>query len=432
MVTVHICCAHLIRAVRRFCIQKLQLQSTKTLKSKGCLTFILEGMAMLIKCHSFNELLQVYSCFVTVLCSKQKNDNMEHAISMLHDLSKGSTSLCSEALDFCDDSDKRCNSTEGRQLKEGLRKNSDFHRFFETLTKKIRIQCRRMKKSSGNLPDNELYCPDFVEYLKRNHMALVPLWSGLMLCLHDEYETLQGRISNATAESWFNKVKNHILEGEKQLPPGVFVEKHKKYILAEVLSMQYTKDQKLYKSAVDKKTVKPDDNCTSADVKLENNVEVWKRKNNKRPGFNYFQGRNIKRRCQAIQKNAESAITEPVYKSTDEKDIFSPHKNDLKLAQSAAFPHQAEADFELFPSVVSSAHEKSPPQCGDGEFNIHQSSVVSSAHEKSPPQCGDGEFDIHRNTSSSERDEQSPIYCGDNYKKPSSSRRRSTFTTSTV
>lgn len=91
-----------------------------------------------------------------------------------------------------------------------------------------------------------------------------------------------------------------------------------------------------------------------ADNNLENYVGVWKRQNNKRPGFKYFHSRNIKRRSQAMQKNAESAATRSVCKNTHEKETFSPHKEDnSKLAQSIESPHQGEDDFKLVQSMYS-------------------------------------------------------------------------------
>lgn len=113
-----------------------------------------------------------------------------------------------------------------------LLSNSPFHIDFKAVQRNVESS---LEEDQDKTEENAYHCPDVINVLFRDYLGIFPLWSGVMLDDLARYasdapskvkaESACTRQTNCYAENCFGIVKSHILQKERFLRPGVFIQK---------------------------------------------------------------------------------------------------------------------------------------------------------------------------------------------------------------
>lgn len=136
---------------------------------------------------------------------------------------------------------------------------------------------------------NKYYSPEIAEYVTYKLMPFVPMWSSILL---SQIVSNVARLSNAYVESYFNVVKNGILQKDVNLKIGRFINKMKNYkcsLIAEAKIKVPIKSHQKMKRLYPKSPLNPF-------VK-----EIWQRR--RKAKYNLMEGRqlsNIAKKCESV------------------------------------------------------------------------------------------------------------------------------------
>ena len=217
-----------LRLCRNHFVKMAADDSGKCTKIKDVREFMLECVAMLIATKTVSKFRDVFSAICVTFGSEFQDSAFKEALNVLKKEAKevkavvkgSSVGLCEENLNTVEKEMKVMDWPENSPEMEmyGSVKSSPFRPFFrEVYNERKREIESRESLNSIDLPVNELCCPKFMEILLEKYMPITPLWA-------DAFNVKGfGASSNATAEKWFDKVKNEILEGETFLKVGRFV-----------------------------------------------------------------------------------------------------------------------------------------------------------------------------------------------------------------
>ena len=150
-----------------------------------------------------------------------------------------------------------------------LRERSPFYQCFTQIWEKTKSNL----DSSMVTFSNPHYYPDFITFLLKRYLYLLPLWTGSMLALS---ETICGHTkiqTNSIVEKWMGIVKQIILQKKLHMRPGDFLRKMHANVSQRISGLLFN----IPKSS--KKRRKRNEEH------LEEAVEIWKAKKRK---ANYY------------------------------------------------------------------------------------------------------------------------------------------------
>jgi len=104
----------------------------------------------------------------------------------------------------------------GHDYDKNIKSSSPFSKYFDNMIKKWQLDLiEKNKNKNVNQFNNEFYCPSIFNIIK-GELALIPLWSGLMLNGQIIGYECKTRLTNDIVENWFGILKNKLLEGIKR------------------------------------------------------------------------------------------------------------------------------------------------------------------------------------------------------------------------
>lgn len=130
------------------------------------------------------------------------------------------------------------------EQKINLKNESDFSIYFRKLFENYKSLVEKDKENKCELVKNEFYNPHVFEIISKR-LYLVPLWSGLIISLNLDSlncSKTNSRLSNNPVESWFNILRNNILQlSKKQKVKRKIMPSEFSCLLYSFLSYKYKK-----------------------------------------------------------------------------------------------------------------------------------------------------------------------------------------------
>ena len=190
----------------------LVARKTKAVTSKNLQQFILYVFARMQNASEISELEVIFFDFSVVLLSTSQNAEFKRSLDNLTNQIKGvkhNTDRVAETTVSYSEQDIKSSAETGP-----LYAKSPFYNIFQSL----RVDAHEMvKKASSEGDPNPFYSPETVDMLMKSAMPYTPLWSGLILKVHNIT-----RDTNCHAEIWMAILKRDILGGKtKQTPVKV-------------------------------------------------------------------------------------------------------------------------------------------------------------------------------------------------------------------
>lgn len=354
---IHICSTHLSGTVRRY------LKTIKTTRSIEKLVFY--WISRLVHCTTLDEADEIFKLGCEVFGCEWRNDNLSNLVDEImkfetrnifnlqeenieddeedkktEDCNSECDSKCSQGdlsfsedenddleLDEEDNKKKSSDSDSENERKQKkadekkLRHGSPYHIRFEKIYKKIKENDTQVNK-----PKKNEYCLlSFFSYVLEHLMPFFSIWSATVLHKIMKSGRRYLRYSNATAETFFNIVKNIYLKGEKNISVTRFIKKMLDIIKAKLLEREkslLTERQKKNRSLKRKQCEeKEDESIYEDDWALAS--ESWDR-SKRRP--TYFQQKRYKRAVSVESLNLINRKNSQTYKALFNHKIDYPTK----------------------------------------------------------------------------------------------------------
>ncbi|KAF1371411.1 hypothetical protein PFLUV_G00278600, partial [Perca fluviatilis] len=211
----------------------------------------------MINSTSLNSALQIFGHMSAVFLAEYSSPTVRKSLRALQDHIQKNHLPDDIASDFLKPED-----TEPSRKANTLLRNSPFHVDFKTVQRNVESM---LEEEDNKTEENPYHCPEVINVLFRDYLGIFPLWSGVMLGdlamyatdapSKEKAESACTRQTNCHAENWFGIVKNNILQKERFLRPGVFIQKLHASLRARYMehSLQYglTLNQKPLRCRVD-------------------------------------------------------------------------------------------------------------------------------------------------------------------------------------
>lgn len=312
IIIIRCCCAHFIKMI----INKL----SKIKVDRKSRKLLVEIMSCFVVCETLESLVILFRALVTILLSAFMTKEVENSLKLFLPRTIDHSFSSLHNLDGADEERGEWEKERGKYL------DSPFYVLFFKIYNEV---SETMNKSEGEGHEkNHLQSEEFARYILHHCMPFVPLWTGLLNNLIDDHVQ---RYSNSNVECWFKIVKKDMLQNERRLKIGRFVENCKERIFSIIKTIKYDIENKPRKKR--KSHVELDDSKMDFRNQVDNPLvtEKWRPKKVKQ---SYFDKKRLERN---ITKNLNKPVIPTATESKSIKTFsdFEAHFIQPKLTQYA-------------------------------------------------------------------------------------------------
>ncbi|KAL5236051.1 hypothetical protein ACI65C_003461 [Semiaphis heraclei] len=234
--------------------------------------YIARCVGLVFEMKNYEEIKHWFKLLTTMILSDKSTEMCKTASMEMKSYLRTNHGLVETEIEkFDDDQNYSCGKTTDTSYYAERKKSAFYHDFkqiFDSVKKIVNIPSRE----HDHLDVNSMYSEEYLLHFLIENVPYIPLWTKVMTnIIH-----LEERQSNASVESWFNLVKNHILAGQRRMKCGRFIEKITQYEAQCFRQIELQIPKRI--CAMNKKADSDEDNLHL------NTPETW-RKKGKRPAF---------------------------------------------------------------------------------------------------------------------------------------------------
>ncbi|KAL5237076.1 hypothetical protein ACI65C_004486 [Semiaphis heraclei] len=175
--------------------------------------YIARCVGLVFEMKNYEEIKHWFKLLTTMILSDKSTEMCKTATMEMKSYLRTNHGLVETEIEkFDDDQNYSCGKTTDTSYYAERKKSAFYHDFkqiFDSVKKIINIPSRE----HDHLDVNNMYSEEYLLHFLIENVPYIPLWTKVMTnIIH-----LEERQSNASVESWFNLVKNHILAGQRRI-----------------------------------------------------------------------------------------------------------------------------------------------------------------------------------------------------------------------
>ncbi|XP_050548027.1 uncharacterized protein LOC126909632 isoform X2 [Daktulosphaira vitifoliae] len=225
--------------------------------------YVSKCVGLVFDMDNYEEIKNWFRLLSRILLSKNVTPLCNSARAEMNFLFKGNKVLKLEEMDL---KDHVVNPLNEKPYYAECKKSAFYYDFKEILDA-VYIEISNTVDDQGK---NDMYSETYMLHFLIENIPYIPLWSRVITAKIG----LEKRQSNATAESWFNIIKNHVLGNQRKMKCGRFIEKTS----ARVTAIWSRCGLIIPKNVL---AIRPKNNANNDDELHLNDKEFWLKKGKK-------------------------------------------------------------------------------------------------------------------------------------------------------